>query len=87
MRGATLSPLKTLYSEGCDRDIVPRVIENTNGLVAFKFYHGGVMGAEDDMIRKMKMKQLHVIALGIQGITKIIPELSGEFNFKVHHLK
>ncbi len=46
IRSATLSPLKTLFSDGFDKYVVPKVVENTNGFVRFKFYHGGVRGAE-----------------------------------------
>ena len=76
IRAATLSPLKTLFSDGFDKYVVPKVVENTNGLVKFKFYHGGVMGAEEDMIRKMKMKQIHQFATGLTALTKIVPEIS-----------
>ena len=76
MRAATLSPLKTLYSDGFDKYVVPKVIENTNGLMKFKFYHGGVMGTEEDMIRKMKMKQIHMFACVTTGLYKLIPEIA-----------
>ncbi len=49
----------------------------TQGKVAFKIYPGGVAGDEPDMVRKMRVGQLHAAALTSAGLSEIIPEITG----------
>lgn len=46
-----------------------------HGLVRIKLYAGGVMGDEADTIRKMKMKQLHIVGVTNMGLTMLVPEM------------
>ena len=48
----------------------------TNGKLKFKMYPGGVVGEEDDMLRKMRIGQLHAAALTGVGLARIIPEIN-----------
>ncbi|CAI2717944.1 TRAP transporter substrate-binding protein [Nitrospina watsonii] len=47
----------------------------TNGEVAFKFYPGGVSGDEIDVIRKMRIGQLHAAGFTGVGLGQILPEV------------
>lgn len=47
----------------------------TNGEVAFKLYPGGVSGDEPDMIRKMRIGQLHAAGLTGIGMGQIVPSV------------
>ncbi len=49
--------------------------EVSNGKINIKLYAGGILGDEADMVRKMRIGQLHAAALTIEGLMYIIPEL------------
>jgi TRAP-type C4-dicarboxylate transport system substrate-binding protein len=46
----------------------------TDGKVILKIYSGGIMGDEDDMLRKMQLGQLQAAAITGVGITRIYPQ-------------
>ncbi len=46
----------------------------TNGLVKLRIYPGGVVGDERDMIRKMRIGQIHSGAVTTEGLSEIAPE-------------
>ena len=48
----------------------------TNGQVMFRIYSGGVVGDEVDMVRKMRIGQLHAAAMTDVGLSCIIPEIN-----------
>lgn len=50
--------------------------EATDGEVILKIYPGGVAGDERDMIRKMRIGQLHAAAVTIEGLTEISPNMN-----------
>ena len=59
---ATLAPegsswMKTFHA------LNKEVMEKTNNQVQFKMYGGGVMGDEDDVLRKMKIGQIQAAVL------------------------
>ncbi|MCE5299318.1 MAG: TRAP transporter substrate-binding protein DctP [Spirochaetia bacterium] len=56
-------------------EMAEEVAEKTNGEVKFKFYAGGVLGDEKDVIRKMKMGQLSAGGFTTQGLGEIAPEV------------
>lgn len=56
-----------------DGEVLTAVTKATNGLVKYKMWHGGVMGDEADLIRKIKMKQIHSTALTRWG--SIVPSM------------
>ncbi len=45
--------------------------EATGGEVALRLYGGGVAGNESDVVRKMRIGQLHAAALSVAGLTTI----------------
>jgi len=47
--------------------------EVTNGEVRLRIYPGGVVGDERDMIRKMRIGQIHGAAISNEGMTEINP--------------
>ena len=47
----------------------------TNGKVRIKIYSGGVIGDEDDMIRKMELNQIQGAILSGIGLNKIVSDL------------
>ncbi len=47
--------------------------KETNNEVALKFYWGGVQGDENDVIRKIRLKQLHGGAFTGVGLSRIVP--------------
>ncbi len=49
--------------------------EKTNGEVKFKFYPGGVSGDEKDVLKKMKINQLHAAGFTSQGLGEVVPEV------------
>ena len=56
-------------------DMAKQVKERTNNEVAFKIYWGGVQGDDKDIIRKIKLGQLHGGALIGPGLGFIVPEI------------
>jgi TRAP-type C4-dicarboxylate transport system substrate-binding protein len=51
------------------------IMEKTNGEVKFKFYPGGIMGDEKDVLRKMKVNQVQAAGFTSQGLGEIVPEI------------
>ena len=71
---ATLAPggsswMQTFHS------IDAEVREKTDKQVGFKFYPGGVLGDEKDMLRKMYIGQIHGAALTSAGLSAIFNEM------------
>ena len=44
--------------------------------VNLRVYPGGVIGDERDMVRKMRIGQIHAAAITTEGLTEIVPEFS-----------
>ena len=51
----------------------------TNGQVKLRIYPGGVVGDERDMIRKMRIGQIHSGAVTTEGLSEIVPEFVAFF--------
>ncbi len=51
------------------------ISEKTNKRVSFKFYPGGVMGGDKNVLRKMRFGQLHGAALPSAGLGDIYPDI------------
>ena len=47
--------------------------KKTKGTLGFKFYAGGIAGDELDVLRKMKIGQLHCGAFSGVGINQVLP--------------
>ncbi|MDH5761819.1 MAG: TRAP transporter substrate-binding protein DctP [Nitrospinota bacterium] len=70
----------TLAPEGSSWMKVMRMLEKelgrvTGGEVGFKFYPGGVSGDEIDVIRKMRIGQIHAAGFTGVGLGEILPEV------------
>ena len=46
----------------------------TDGLIKIKIYPGGIVGKEDDMIRKMRIGQIDAGVFSVFGLKMIVPE-------------
>jgi TRAP-type C4-dicarboxylate transport system substrate-binding protein len=57
------------------RQIALKWAEISDGTVDFKIYAGGIVGDEEEMIRKMRIGQLNAAALSGLGINKISPSI------------
>lgn len=71
---ATLAPegsswMKTLHA------INDEVMEKTGNTVKFKIYAGGVLGDENDMLRKMQIGQIHGAGLTSAGLSVLFNEI------------
>ncbi|HRR21556.1 MAG TPA: TRAP transporter substrate-binding protein DctP [Desulfomonilia bacterium] len=71
---ATLAPkgsnLVNIYEK-----LAEEIRIKTDGEVGFKIYWGGVQGDEKDVIRKIKLGQLHGGAFSGSGLGEIVPEV------------
>ena len=70
----------TLAPEGSSwmkvmRDLEKELGKVTGGEVGFKFYPGGVSGDEIDVIRKMRIGQIHAAGFTGVGLGEILPEV------------
>jgi len=70
----------TLAPEGSSwmkemRRLAEEVKQKTEGRVTFKFYPGGVSGDEQDVIRKMRVGQIHAAGFTGVGLGQILPEV------------
>jgi len=78
--GTTYIKFSTLAPEGSSwmnqmTRLADEVEKATNGEVAFKFYPGGVSGDEVDVIRKMRIGQVHAAGFTGVGLGEILPEV------------
>jgi TRAP-type C4-dicarboxylate transport system substrate-binding protein len=70
----------TLAPEGSSwmkqmRSLSKEVSKQSNQEVSFKFYPGGVSGDERDVIRKMRIGQIHAAGFTGMGLGQILPEV------------
>lgn len=70
---ATLAPEGTPWMQ-IMQDMSREVTRKSNGDVSFRFYPGGIAGDERDVIRKMRINQLHGGAFTGFGMGLILPE-------------
>ncbi|MEK9628692.1 MAG: TRAP transporter substrate-binding protein DctP [Nitrospinota bacterium] len=71
---STLAPEGSSWMKSMHRFDV-KLKKATDGNVAFKFYPGGVSGDEKDVIRKMRIGQLHGAGFTGVGLGSILPEV------------
>ncbi len=71
---ATLAPAGTTWMKVAE-EFSDYVEKKVNGRIKFKWYTGGVVGDEPDMIRKIQMGQLHGAGLSGMGLGRIVPEV------------
>ncbi|RKY54842.1 MAG: ABC transporter substrate-binding protein [Candidatus Neomarinimicrobiota bacterium] len=56
-------------------DFEKEIIELTNGQIKFRVYPNGVMGGEKDVLRKMRLGQIHSGAFTGVGLGEVVPEI------------
>ncbi|MGD8991011.1 MAG: TRAP transporter substrate-binding protein DctP [Desulfobacterales bacterium] len=71
---ATLAPEGSSWIETFNA-IDAEIQQKTGGQVRCKFYAGGVLGDEKDMLRKMHIGQIHAAALTSAGLSAIFNEM------------
>ena len=57
------------------RDMAEVWKKATKGKIHFRIYPGGIAGDDPDMVRKMRIGQLHGAALTSIGLSQIAPEI------------
>ena len=72
---ATLAPTGSPYHE-IMKDMAADWRKASDGRVLLKIYPGGVAGGEVDILRKIRIGQLHAGALSISGLSRALPEIS-----------
>ena len=70
----TLAPSGSVWVDVV-QEIAKEITEKTGNRLKWISYTGGVMGDEEEMIRKIRIGQLHGGGFTINGIKKIAPEL------------
>jgi TRAP-type C4-dicarboxylate transport system substrate-binding protein len=78
--GSKSIKFSTLAPEGSSwmkqmRRLAKEVEKATGGSVKFKFYPGGISGDEKDVIRKMRIGQVHAAGFTGVGLGEILPEV------------
>ena len=76
MKIATLAPDGTAWIVPASDLVIPILADISQGVLNITLYTGGVMGEDLDILRKMKMGQLHGCGCTAQGIISAAPELS-----------
>ena len=71
---STLAPEGSSWMKSMHR-FSDKIEKATDGNVTFKFYPGGVSGDEKDVIRKMRIGQLHGAGFTGVGLGSILPEV------------
>ncbi len=72
---ATLSPDGTFWMKQM-RVGAKEIKEKTQGRVKFKFYPGGVMGNDGNVLRKIRIGQLHGASVTINTLSQTIPDVT-----------
>ncbi len=76
----TVIKMATLAPEGTDWhgmliDLGQKWKETTNGEIILRIYPGGVVGDERDMIRKIRIGQIHAAAITTEGLNELNPDV------------
>ena len=71
---AAIAPQGSGWAD-CGYEAAERIFENTKGRIKVTWYLGGVMGDEPDMVKRMRIGQLHGSVLTLIGLGQIIPEI------------
>ena len=53
--------------------------KESKGAIQLKIYPSGVIGDERDMVRKMRIGQIHAAGITTEGLTEIVPDFSAFF--------
>ncbi len=69
---ATVAPEGSAWVK-CMRDLDKRLRAKSNDRIGFRIYAGGIAGDELDVLKKIRIGQLHCSAFSGVGITEILP--------------
>ncbi|MEW5734426.1 MAG: TRAP transporter substrate-binding protein DctP [Thermodesulfobacteriota bacterium] len=72
---ATLAPDGVGWARQMKSIVFPEIEKVTNGDLSIKVYWGGIMGDEEDVIKKMAIGQLSGAGLAAQGANMLCPEM------------
>ncbi|MEW5734402.1 MAG: TRAP transporter substrate-binding protein DctP [Thermodesulfobacteriota bacterium] len=72
---ATLAPKGIGWARHIESIVLPFVDKTTEGNMKVKVYWGGVMGDDEDYIRKMAIGQIQGAGLSGQGVVMVVPEM------------
>ena len=72
---ATISPEGTFWMKQM-RTGAKEIKEKTQGRVKFKFYPGGVMGSDDNVLRKIRIGQLHGASITVGTLAQSTPDVT-----------
>lgn len=73
---ATLAPDGSGWAKNMKAIVLPAIKDATEGKMKVKIYWGGVMGDEEDYIKKMHIGQLHGAGFSGQGATMLCPQMA-----------
>ncbi len=73
---ASLAPEATPWGQGLNQ-MASEWAKATNGRVRLKIFHGGVVGNEVDVIRKMRLGQIHGTTSSPIGLNTMVPPMWG----------
>ena len=97
LKVASVAPENTPYGEALNR-MANEWRRVTNGEVELRIYHNGILGAEEDLIRKLRLNEIQGAVLTSFGLNQITPEIlalsvpfyirnEGELNYVLDRLK
>ncbi len=73
---ATIAPKGTGWARQFEEIMLPEVQRVTGGEVGFKCFWGGVMGDDEDIIKKMRVGQIDTAAVSGQGVGTVCPAMT-----------
>ncbi|MFP4474586.1 MAG: TRAP transporter substrate-binding protein DctP [Desulfatibacillaceae bacterium] len=73
---ATLAPKNVGWSRHIENIVLPYIRKATEDHLRIKVYWGGIMGDDEDYLRKMRIGQLQGAGLSGQGVALLVPEMS-----------
>ncbi|MBI9076622.1 MAG: TRAP transporter substrate-binding protein DctP [Desulfatibacillum sp.] len=74
-KSGTLVPKGVGYANQIENILMPGLAQATEGQVFLKVYYGGVMGDDEDYLKKMRIGQLQGTGTSVQGALMVCPEM------------
>lgn len=73
---ATLAPKGVGWAQHIEHVLLPAIDQATDNALQMKWYWGGIMGDDEDFIKKMRINQLQGMGFSGQGITIACPAMA-----------
>lgn len=70
----TIAPLNSPWHD-IVRDMGMEWRRISNGAIELKIYPGGAAGDENDIVRKLRVGQLHAASISVAGLADVVPEV------------